>query len=250
MIGKLFIAVTLLLLLIPEIRAQSSNKGNQSGIVLSERILPAPEAVFKMFQNAGMNPVPHELTDLEIQKVEKAFALLPPLHRKILQEHLYSISFMDNMPNTALTSPIETADSTKKFNITFRAETLHETISEWATWKENTYYIQPEDSAYRIKVDGGKLDAIVYILLHEATHVVDAVLNITPHPDDKDVVVEPTPFTSGIWYKMNVPNKEFIIPSLEKTRFRSGKSVSVCHVSAVYSSLQQTPFVSLYSMAS
>lgn len=216
---------------------------------MSERIQPAPENVFEMFRKAGMAPVNHILTNPEIQKVEKAFSILPSLYLKILKEHLHSISFMDNMPNTALTSPVETTDSTKKFNITFRTEILHETISEWATWKENTYYIQSEDDEYHVNIDAGELDAIVYVLLHEATHVVDAVLEITPHPVEKETLVEGTPFTRNIWYKMNVPMPEFIIPLLESMRFRSGKPILISQAPEVYKALHKTPFASLYSMA-
>jgi len=87
-----------------EINAQTPNTSvNQDP---SKRVSIAPESVFKMFREAGMDPVNHELTDIEKEKVENAFAMLPGLHKKILRKHLQSISFMDNMPNSALTSPV------------------------------------------------------------------------------------------------------------------------------------------------
>lgn len=219
-------------------------------IALSERTLPAPESVFKKFREAGMNPVNHELTEMEKKKLSRAFAILPPLHQKILKEHLHSISFMDNMPNTALTSPVETSGPEKMFNITFRAEILNETISQWATWKENTYYLKSENKEYEVIIDTGNLDAIVYVLLHEATHVVDAILNITPHPDETDSLITQTPFTTDVWHNINEPLKRFINPLLETTRFRSGKTISISSAPDVYKELNQTPFASLYSMAS
>ncbi len=228
--------------------------GQVPGLVVEQnpakRVATAPESVFKMFQEAGMAPVNHELTALEVMKIEKAFAALPPLHQKILKGHLHSISFMDNMPNTALTSPIESPDSTKIFNITFRAGILHETISEWATWKEHTCYEASTTPTYEISIEAGDLDAIVYILLHEATHVLDAALEITPPVLDRADLVEPTPLTEGIWYKMNVPNEKYIDSLLEKTRFRSGKKVPIESAPEVYQALRKTPFVSLYGMAS
>ncbi len=230
------------------IHAQQLEDRQNTG--LSERIQPAPESVFNMFREAGMEPVNHVLTEIEKEKVEKAFSVLPSLHQKILKEHLHSISFMDNMPNTALTSPVETSDATKKFNITFRAEMLHETISEWATRKENTCYDRSASNEYEVSIDAGELDAFVYVLLHEATHVVDGVLDVTPHPKERDIFVEPTPFTQNIWYKMNVPAENFIKPLLETTRFRSGKPISILYAPEVYKALKETPFVSLYGMAS
>lgn len=217
---------------------------------LAKRVLIAPESVFKLFREAEMNPVNHELTAVERAKVEKAFAILPPLYQKILKVHLHSISFMDNMPNTALTSPVESSDSVKMFNITFRAGILNETISEWATQKEYTCYDRSANPDFEISIEAGTLDALQYVLLHEATHVLDAVLNITPHPQERGELVEPTPYTKNIWYKMNIPAEPFIDSLLEKTRFRSGKTVPIALAPEIYKALGKTPFASLYGMAS
>jgi len=217
---------------------------------LTERTQLAPESVFKKFRQAGMKPVNHILSPNEKEKVAKAFSLLPPLHQKVLKEHLYSISFMDNMPNTALTSPVEISGPEKMFNITFRAEILKETISEWATWKENSCYVPSESNEYQVTIEAGNLEAIVYVLLHEATHVVDAVLNITPHLDDFDALVAPTPFTADIWSEINKPKEKATSALLETTRFRSGKPVLISSAPKVYEALKETPFASLYSMAS
>jgi len=224
--------------------------GSASNKVLTDRVQPAPESVFKKFQEAGMKPVNHVLTATEKEKVSKAFAFLPPLHQKVLKDHLHSISFMDDMPNTALTSPIETAGAEKMFNITFRAEILNESISQWATWKENTCYVKSENDDYEVTIDAGNLNAIVYVLLHEATHVVDGVLNIMPQSDDAEVNSAPTVFTTGIWNTINEPNQHATSQLLETTKFRSGKALPISSAANVYQALSLTPFASLYSMAS
>ncbi|WP_229321146.1 hypothetical protein [Larkinella knui] len=215
----------------------------------SQRIRIAPERVFNMFREAGMKPVNRNLTRAQKDKVSRAFALLPPLHQRILKQHLHSISFMDNMPNTALTSPVDSTGVPKLFNITFRAGLLDETISAWASWKENTCFKPADDAKYNLRVEGGNLDAIIYVLLHEATHIVDAVIGITPHPAEKQSVVEPTPFTKKVWSTMNVPDTPYIDSLLEQTRFRSGKPVAISLAPEVYRKLAQTPFPSLYAMA-
>ena len=214
------------------------------------RISVAPESVFKKFIDAGMQPKNHELTDAEQEKVEKAFSLLPSLHIKILKEHLHSISFMDNMPNTALTSPVESTDSIKKFNITFRAGILNETISEWATWKEKSLYATTTNPSLEIQIDAGNLDAFVYVLLHEATHVVDAVLKLIPEANEDENLVQHTSYTKNIWLLFNSPMTKFTNSILEKTRFRSGKVQPITAAKETYNQLEKTPFVSLYGMAS
>lgn len=214
----------------------------------SGRIDIAPESVFKNFREAGMNPVNRNLTAGQKEKVSKAFALLPPLHQRILKQHLQSISFMDNMPNTALTSPVDSKGGAKLFNITFRAGLLDETISEWASWKENTCF-EKNDTTYKVRVEGGNMDAVIYVLMHEATHIVDAVMEITPHPADKNSVAQSTEFTKGVWQKMNIPDEKYIDPLLEQTRFRSGKTLPTSLAPEVYRKLAQTPYPSLYATA-
>ncbi|GEC78097.1 hypothetical protein [Flavobacterium aquatile] len=228
----------------------AQKKVNDETNFYKNRIALAPETVFKKFFDAGMNPTNHVLSDSEQEKIGVAFSLLPPLHIKILKENLHSISFMDNMPNTALTSPVASADSIKKFNITFRAGILNETISEWATWKEKSLYYVSANPTLEVTIDAGNLDAFVYVLLHEATHVVDAVLKLTPHAEEDENLVQHTAYTKDIWLLFNSPMAKFTNPTLEKTRFRSGKVQPIISVKETYDELEKTPFVSLYGMAS
>lgn len=214
------------------------------------RIVPAPEPVVKKFTEAGMNPTNHVLSQAELQKLDKAFSLLPPVYKKLLSAHLHSISFMDNMPNTALTSTLETGDSSKQFNITFRAGILHETISEWATRKEQTLFDTTANSALSVHINAGKLDAIVYVLLHEATHVVAAVLKLVPGAGSPDSLLAASPFTANIWRSFNKPAAAFSDTLLEKTRFRGGPVQPVTSATAIYKALSKSPFVSLYATAS
>jgi hypothetical protein len=243
---KFFLTIVFQLFLLTGILAQAGNAFQSD---LAARIAIAPESVFKSFREEGMNPVNHELTATEKAKVEKAFALLSPLHQRVLKTNLQSISFMDDMPNTALTSPVESEDSVKMYNITFRAGILSETVSQWATKKENTLFDRSLYPEYSVNIDAGDMDALVYVLLHEATHVIDAVLNITPHPEQRKAIVTPTTYTANIWYKMNVPVNQYLDTLLEKTRFRSGKTVDIAMAPGVYGHLKQTPFPSLYAMA-
>jgi len=249
MTSKYFVYV-LQFILLTAISVNAQQIKNSQLSDLTARTQPAPESVFKKFRDAGMDPVEHKLTDVEREKINNAFSILPRLHQKILKKHLHSISFMDNMPNTALTSPIETSDSVKVYNITFRAEILNQTISEWTTWKENTCYVKSPDNEYQVMIDAGNLDAIIYILLHEATHVLDGVLNLTPHLDEKDIWEGSKNFTQNVWDTYNKPSENIISPLLETVLFRSGKPIAISNASEVYKEIQKTPFVSLYSTAS
>ncbi len=248
MVNKKLIILLLNIVIFSTLSAQTNIK--ESSTFYKNRILTAPESVFKKFIDAGMAPTNHLLPEKEQEKVAKAFSLLPPLYIKILEENLHSISFMDNMPNTALTSPIVSEDTIKKFNITFRAGILNETISEWATWKEKSLYDVSANPIFEVQIDAGKLDAFVYVLLHEATHVVDAVLKLTPDAEEDEDLVQHTVYTKNIWRLFNSPEVKFTNPILENTRFRSGKVQPIASAKEIYNELKKTPFVSLYGMAS
>ncbi len=236
------------MIIFSSVSAQKNDVDNT--LFYKKRIATAPESIFKTFTDAGMNPTNHVLTDSEQEKIAVAFSLLPPLHIKILKENLHSISFMDNMPNTALTSPVVSADSITKFNITFRAGILNETISEWATWKEKSLYDVSANPTLEVTINAGNLDAFVYVLLHEATHVVDAVLKLTPHAAEDENLVQHTSYTKNIWLLFNSPLAKFTYPVLENTRFRGGQVQPITSTKEIYNTLEKTPFVSLYGMAS
>ena len=103
---------------------------------------------------------------------------------------------------------------------------------------------------FEVQIDSGKLEAFVYVLLHEANHVVDAVLKLTPEANEDENLVQHTSYTKNIWLLFNSPMTKFTNPILEKTRFRSGKVQPITAAKETYNQLEKTPFVSLYGMAS
>ncbi|NBA88344.1 hypothetical protein GVN16_21405 [Emticicia sp. CRIBPO] len=215
---------------------------------LISRISPAPERVLTIFHNAGMNPTEHALTPEEYKKVDLALKKLPALHQSVLKDHLASISFVDNMPNNALTSTLNTTDSFKVFNITIRAGILNQNVSDWLTAKEQTCF-DTTNSDWSVSVDAGKLEALLYLLLHEGTHVVDGALAMMPLPEN-NADFGKNGFTSGIWEQRTTLASKYSDEILQNTRFRTGKVVPADKATGLYRALQQTPFVSLYSLSS
>lgn len=212
-------------------------------VPLVNRVNKTPENAMAIFHEAGMQPTEHILTAQERDAVTAAFKLMPPLHQRVLKEHLAGISFLDNMPNTALTSMVVSADSVRRFHITFRAAILKQTISEWLTEKERTCFIA-DSSTRLVSLYAGKLNAIIYVLLHETTHVVDGSLDLF-HDPAKGFARQ---FTNGVWQdRITLVNGDSL---LNKNRFHRGKPLPYNNAVALYSALQQTPLVSLYSTSS
>jgi hypothetical protein len=213
-----------------------------------------PATVVRMFEDAGMSPRTHVLTAPERRLVDQAIATLPPLHRRVLKARLRSLSFLDNMPNTALTSTVESTAPNSLFDITIRAGILQQTASEWLTEKERTCFATSNDSTLQVAIEAGVRPALDYVLLHEATHVVDGTLHLTPASSATGQLLDSAsakPFTAEVWQSRTLPTPEWRHAMLLQVAFRRGKqALPIADATQVYTSLQQTPFVSLYGSTS
>lgn len=220
---------------------------------LLSRVTDTPDDVLKKFRDAGMAPTEHHLTDEEIAIISDAFDALPLLHQRVLKQHLKSISFLDNMPNTALTSPVTRDEDINLYHITFRSGILHQTISEWVTEKERTCFAGG-DSTVSVSIQAGGLHALTYVMLHEGTHVVDGSLHLI----SADTVsgkaqrnVFTANFSKDVW--KNINSYDWLVRDsiVLQSRFRpGGRLFLLTEAASVYAGLAQTPFVSLYSTAS
>lgn len=220
---------------------------------LISRLTTTPDDVMAIFREAGMAPTEHQMTKEELRIVSDAIAVLPPLHQRVLKRHLKSISFVDNMPNTAITAPITKDEPTKLFHIAFRAGILHQTISEWVTEKEKTCY-NKDDSTFSISIQAGLMSALTYVLLHEGTHVVDGSLGLL---NTDTIAGRPVAdrfradFSKNIWGDIRTHIWSFPDSLVVKSIFRpGGRRFDLSEAERVYQGLSQAPFVSLYGSAS
>lgn len=203
--------------------------------------LAAPEAdVIAVFEAAGMRDIrPHALTPVELRKVEKALAALPPLHRMVLGTKLRHLSFVDGFPGSGsgLTSKV---GSTGQFDITLRASLLDESLAAFLTGKERGVF-RADGSGRTITIEAPAGGAFAYVLLHEASHVVDAALGITAAMHG--------PFTQGIWLDRSTLSPTLAASAAARTTFRREPAVPAAQAPVVYDALARTPFVSLYATA-
>ncbi|MFD0765472.1 hypothetical protein ACFQZI_11465 [Mucilaginibacter lutimaris] len=234
------------------LEAVQKKYGLDPGKPLTQRVERTPDDVIKMFREAGMSPAEHRLTQEEASIVASAFAVLPPLHQRVLKQHLKSISFLDNMPNTALTSPITDKENVNLYHITFRAGILHQTVSEWLTEKERKCYTAAPSLS--ISVQAGLLSALTYVLLHEGTHVVDGsiyLISVDTIAGKPRMTAFARDFSKGVWRNINSHSWPFKDSLVVKSIFRpAGRRYLPAEATLVYGELIHTPFVSLYSTAS
>lgn len=211
---------------------------------LEDRVSTAPDRLLKRFSDAlNVKLSPHLVTPAEGGILTNALVQLTPFQREVLQNHLHAIYFIDGLPNNALTFPDGGPTSKRIYSIVVRAGVLHETISELVTRKERTLFDSAGSDLF-VTVDGGTLNAMVYVLLHEATHVVDFAVGATPdttHPSGDH------PLVSGIWRDGMTPADEYRLPILMGIVWRNGRAMPITHAADLYDALGRTPFISVYA---
>jgi hypothetical protein len=212
---------------------------------LEDRVSSAPEDLLKRFRDQlNANLSAHVVTTAEQATVANALTQLTPLQHEVLLKRLRAIYFIDGMPHNALTFPDGGSTVEPTFSIAVRSGALHETISELVTRKERSLF-DNADSEWSVTVDAGTLDAMVYVLLHEATHIVDYSTRATP---DKGPPGANYPFVYGVWRDGTTPVDMYKLPILMRISYRrGGRAMPLAEAIDLYDALEHTPFISVYA---
>ena len=217
---------------------------------LAARITLPPESVLERFRNLP-KPAPtfHEPTQAERKQMDIVLEQLPAFTRKVLLQHVRSISFMDGIPSNGVSS-MEAGSTLPIFDIVLRAGLLHETVSDYLTRKERGYYSSaPSDIS--LAFEGGSLSAVLYVLTHESVHVLD-ISNRGGKEGPPQLFANSPPnlLVQGIWEDARAKVPAYQSPLFQMGWFGSGKQPSLDTAEPTYRMLARTPFVSLYGSSS
>lgn len=208
---------------------------------LRTRVAPPSAEAVESYRASGVAFArPHRVTATQMDRVDRALASLPALHRRVLQRHLRHLSFID-VPvgaGSGLTARISDGDF-PLFDLTLRAGILDERLSEFLTTKERTVF-SPDGSGTTVSVEA-PTDALTYVLLHEATHIVDQALGLTTGLGAR--------FTRGIWLDRRELDAPWAASPIAGTAFRRAPRVPVSSAPSLYRALSGSPFASLYATA-
>lgn len=194
----------------------------------------------------------------ERKMVEQYLELLPPRHRKVLRERLIGIYFVSPFLGSGLTDWV-LDDAGKIYAILIvNPEVFRKDMSGWLTYREKTCF-RDDGSVVGIEVDAGtRYTGLMYILLHESTHILDFIENHTPYvepplahlatrgPGDCD-------FTRGIWKELSIPAEGARFPMRGEVTFygmNGGPKIPLAKAAELYRGFVASPFVSLYGSQS
>lgn len=201
-------------------------------------------------------------TENEMDEISGAWNGLPEPYRKIISEKALAVSFVENMAMSGYTFRAYSADGGEYFVTALNADVLHKDISAWLTDKTASCF-SPDDSGVAIRVDAGApATAFYFTFYHEAAHVIDGVLGITPgwkmdpaaqkyrmrgkkESDEEEKFL----FVRGAWAAFDAPLPDYDFPGRESITFYGldgGPKLSAEDAPAMYRALERTPFVSLY----
>lgn len=209
---------------------------------LRARVMPPHEETIAAYVEAGASSAKaHQLSDREWALVERAFADLPPLYQRILSQRLGRLSFIDapSSAGTALTRRYDGQNGEQFFDITIRADVLEMSLTGFLQGKEERLFAD-DRSGYTLRISAGKMPALTYLLLHEATHVLDQTFGISS---------DARPFAS-LWKDYRTLSEPYASGPIGVSAYRRGPQLPRGEMPALYRAFTRSPFVSLYSTAS
>jgi hypothetical protein len=225
--------------------------GVDSSSSIESRISEVPPEIIRSYVERGqVAPINYDLTSEERRRFSAALEVLTPLQKAILREHLRSISFVEGLPANAQTIRVNPGGPETAFDFVFNARLLGESLSEFATRRERQLF-EAGDSQLTVSVVAGSMDAVAFVLVHEATHIVDLVLGLTPSSTPPRVEIpeaNQTPFARSVWESPAIPVSAYRGGVLDSIPSRTGGVLlDIEKAQALYEDLERTPFVSVYA---
>lgn len=230
---------------------------------LEQRIQPAPAVLVEYLgQNNrlnGYNPDVRAAAAAEdfVADARRALVELPaPVNRQFAAQ-VTGIFLVENLGSSAFTDLLEPFDEKRAAGyIALDVKALDKTANQWATWRERSPFRGAAGRDLEATLERGtndtRVNALQYILLHEAGHLVGLARNVHPRWDR---VIEHTsayPFVHSSWRAgsremVSIFDRAFLArPHIAYYRFDRAP-LSRAHIPTVYRQWNQTSFVSLYA---
>jgi hypothetical protein len=162
------------------------------------------------------------------------------------------IYFIQNFKGGGMTHTVFDENHDMYITLYFNPEILRTTISEWINIRDNSMFCN-DYTEYSVSIEiSDEYNALLYILLHELSHVYDIYNNITPYtePDLKKISStskNASQFINGIWEDYCVPvDKYDYLHDYTISFYGIGGGMSNTKIMEIYQNINKTPFVSVY----
>ncbi|UCD38336.1 MAG: hypothetical protein JSW54_02325 [Fidelibacterota bacterium] len=201
-------------------------------------------------------------TQQEMGRIKEAISLLPLLHKRIINDRVIEICFIENLGSSGWTDWVIDDHGDLYCVVAFDQQTLSMDLSQWLESRENTCFDGVSEET-KIRIEAGTEYSGFYgILLHEMTHVIDVVLNITPFVElslyalalkQGKVIKDSSPFIDNVWEGPYTPTASYNFALRDSVTFYrpvGNRKLMVQDAAIVFDQLAATPFASLFACQS
>lgn len=191
----------------------------------------------------------------ELKDIEKSLDALPLKLRKLFQERLVKIYFVNDFLGSGFADFLLDRNGKMYFYLVFNPSVLKKTLSQWAAHKEESCFIKQKGFMLKIKADNA-LSGFFGVLLHESAHIYDYANNVTPYVEPVVIPLmenrkKDHSFTKENWAGYLEHSSAVKFSWLSKISFygqRGGPHITMDKALGLYRQLSSSPFVSLYSV--
>lgn len=238
---------------------------------IERRVLVAPRKLIEYldFDNRlqGFPNRPRAAAPLRpfLQDMAAAISEMPPAVITLIDKKLMGIFLVEDLGGTGFTDTVfDDRQQPVGAFIVLDVGVLTRHANAWATWKENTPFVDDPDFTLQAIIEDDANDnrkqALQYILLHELGHVASVGNTFHPPWDSWDCVADPPgnfPFFELSW-QLSEPSSCEVISRFDRSGFdqRSrvvyyfGARLPQSTSPGVYAQLEKTNFPSLYAASS
>lgn len=200
----------------------------------------------------------YQPTEQEKVLFEEYLELLPDNYLDVLESRVVGIYFIDNYLASGMTDFVLCQDSDELFCfLVFNPALINVPMEEWITKKENSCFVDTDPNLnINVSIES-PYTGLLYILIHESTHVMDYVLSISPYvePDIGELnskMDATTSFTERVWSDYRIPfgiNNYEMRDYVTFYGFKNGPLIADTNAVELYTNLSNSLFISLYGSA-
>lgn len=166
----------------------------------------------------GFDDIPSSSGSWKIvaEEIKSVKAKLPKSINKLLTEFLFRIYVCENLGGSAVSGFVYRNGRATGGFVILDSQILNKNANDWISYKENSAF-KPGNISIKIKIEeensNTKVNALMYILLHEFGHIISVSSGIGPDFRGKTRKFENLPFYQGIW--KSEKNRSMMIRSLD-----------------------------------
>lgn len=224
-------------------------------VPLGERTGSPPAELLELYSRAdGVTYRACEPDARERERLAAVYPLLPVRHRQVLRERLVAVYCVENFTGSGMADYVLGPGDEVYSLLILHPRVFEMTARELIQLRERTAFAA-DDSGVSIHIElSEEVSALAYIVLHEATHIVDYAERHTPYvePGMRELLgraERPTPFTDELWEDYRRLRTGVGFAHQEDLRFYGlgeEPALTLAEAPEVYTAISRTPLPSLY----